>query len=203
MRLGGQVFESYDTPDQWVSAMRRLGYRAAYCPVDAGASVEVIRAYAAAAAQADIVIAEVGAWSNPLSADAETRRAALATCQEQLALADAIGARCCVNIAGSRGERWDGPHPANLTSETFELIVDTVRAIIDAVKPTRTFYTLTRLRLRPTRCMRREPKRRRWAWPPVAGTRRVRYTALCIKTAERSVDSEESPTTGGQYERTT
>ncbi len=142
MRLGGQVFESYDTPDQWVSAVRRLGYRAAYCPVDAGASVQVIRAYAAAAAQADIVIAEVGAWSNPLSADAETRRAALATCQEQLALADAIGARCCVNIAGSRGERWDGPHPANLTPETFELIVDTVRAIIDAVKPTRTFYTL-------------------------------------------------------------
>jgi sugar phosphate isomerase/epimerase len=47
-----------------------------------------------------------------------------------------------VNIAGSRGTRWDGPHPKNLTDETFELIVETVREIIDAVAPTRTFYTL-------------------------------------------------------------
>lgn len=91
MRLGGQIFEHYDTPDQWVSAMRRLGYRAAYCPVDAQASAAVIQAYVAAAAQADLVIAEVGAWSNPLSSNAETRQAALSTCQEQLALADAIG----------------------------------------------------------------------------------------------------------------
>jgi sugar phosphate isomerase/epimerase len=125
-----------------VGALRRLGYRAAYCPVDARSSAETIRGYAAAAAQADVVIAEVGAWSNPLSPDAETRRAALSRSQEQLALAEAIGARCCVNISGSRGERWDGPHPANLTPETFALIVETVRAIIDAVKPTRTFYTL-------------------------------------------------------------
>jgi sugar phosphate isomerase/epimerase len=59
-----------------------------------------------------------------------------------LALADAIGARCCVNIAGSRGVKWDGPDPTDLTPETFELIVETVREIIDAVQPTRTFYTL-------------------------------------------------------------
>jgi sugar phosphate isomerase/epimerase len=142
MRLGGRVFDKYEDPDQWVRALRRLGYRAAYCPVDPGASAETIRAYAAAAVQADVVIAEVGAWSNPLSPDAETRRAALSRCQEQLALAEAIGARCCVNISGSRGERWDGPHALNLTPETFALIVETVRAIIDAVKPTRAFYTL-------------------------------------------------------------
>jgi sugar phosphate isomerase/epimerase len=142
MRLGGRVFEEYEDAEQWVGAVRRLGYRAAYCPVDARASAETIRAYVAAAAQADVAIAEVGAWSNPLSPDAETRRAALSKCQEQLALAEAIGARCCVNIAGSRGERWDGPDALNLTPETFALIVETVRAIIDAVKPTRTYYTL-------------------------------------------------------------
>jgi len=90
----------------------------------------------------DLIVAEVGAWSNPLSPDEGTRREAIRLCQERLALADTVRARCCVNIAGSRGEQWDGPHPDNLTGATFDLIVDTVRTIIDAVKPTRTFYTL-------------------------------------------------------------
>ena len=142
MRLGGPVFETYDGPDGWVAALRRLGYGAAYCPVDAAASGDVIRAYAAAAEKAGIVIAEVGAWSNPLSLDPETRRAALANCQRQLALADEIGARCCVNIGGSRGTKWDGPDARDLTAETFDMIVQTARDIIDAVKPARTFYTL-------------------------------------------------------------
>jgi sugar phosphate isomerase/epimerase len=88
------------------------------------------------------VIAEVGAWSNPLSPDEATRKAARLKCEQQLALADEIGARCCVNITGSRGERWDGPHPDNLTPETFDAIVETTRAIIDAVKPVRTTYAL-------------------------------------------------------------
>ncbi len=142
MRLGAPVFEPYDHPDAWIAAVRRRGYRAAYCPVKTDADDATIRAYARAAEAADIVIAEVGAWSNPLSPDAATRAAAIAKCQAGLALADAIGARCCVNIAGSRGPKWDGPHPADLTPETFDLIVQTVREIIDAVKPTRTFYTL-------------------------------------------------------------
>jgi sugar phosphate isomerase/epimerase len=142
MRLGGPVFADYDDPDGWIAALTRYGYRAAYCPVSPGADAATIRAYADAATMADIVIAEVGAWSNPLSADDEIRREAIQTCQEQLALADEIGARCCVNISGSRGARWDGPHPDNLTAETFDQIVQTTRAIIDAVRPRRTFYAL-------------------------------------------------------------
>jgi sugar phosphate isomerase/epimerase len=142
MRLGGPVAEHYDDPEQWVVALRRLGYSAAYCPVDESRGSGVVRAYARAAETANIVIAEVGAWSNPLSPDEPTRRAALSLCQARLALADEIGARCCVNIAGSRGEQWDGPHPDNLTQATFDLIVETVRQIVDAVKPRRTFYTL-------------------------------------------------------------
>jgi len=142
MRLGGPIFDKYDDADGWVAALRRLGYGAAYCPVDAAASGDVIRAYAAAAEKAGIVIAEVGAWSNPLGLDPETRRAALANCQRQLALADEIGARCCVNIGGSRGAKWDGPDARDLTAETFDMIVQTARDIIDAVKPARTFYTL-------------------------------------------------------------
>lgn len=142
MRLGGPLFEDVTDPDRWVAALRRLEYRAAYCPVDSGENGGLVREYARAAAEADIVIAEVGAWSNPISPDEETRRTALALCQQRLALADQIGARCCVNIAGSRSRKWDGPHPENLSTETFDLIVESVRAIIDAVKPRRTFYAL-------------------------------------------------------------
>ncbi|HOT91827.1 MAG TPA: TIM barrel protein [Anaerolineae bacterium] len=142
MRLGAPVFVDGMTPDHWIVALKRERYGAAYCPVTADADPATVRAYAKAAEKADIVIAEVGVWNNPLSADAITRAAALEKCQIQLALADEIGARCCVNIAGSRGEPWDGPDPANFTEETFEMIVETVRTIIDAVRPQRTYYTL-------------------------------------------------------------
>ncbi len=142
MRLGGPLFKKYETPKQWVDAVQECGYRAAACPVGPEAPEDEIRAYARAARENDIVIAEVGAWSNPLSPDAATRNAALEKCKKALALADAIGARCCVNIAGSRGEKWDGPYAEDLTEETFEMIVETTREIIDEVEPIRTFYTL-------------------------------------------------------------
>lgn len=142
LRLGGPVFEKYQDPEGWVDALRRLGYSAAYCPVGAEADDDVVRAYEEAAAKADIIIAEVGAWSNPISPDEARRKAALEKCRTQLALADRIGARCCVNISGSRGTMWDGPSPQNLTRATFDMIVETTRSIIDAVKPTRTYFTL-------------------------------------------------------------
>ncbi len=142
MRLGGPVLVKYHDPDEWIAALRARGYRAANCPVGKDDDEATVSAYVEAAAQADIVIAEVGAWSNPVSPDDEVRKAAIAKCQEQLALADRVGALCCVNITGSRGEVWDGPHPDNLTPATFDLIVETTREIIDAVSPKRTFYTL-------------------------------------------------------------
>lgn len=142
MRLGGPVYGDRSTPEAWVAAARAKGYRAVPCPLTPHADEATVRAFERAARAADLVIAEVGAWSNPLSPDDETRRQALDKCRANLDLADRIGARCCVNIAGSRGEQWDGPDPANLTGETFDLIVESVRAIIDAVRPTRTWYTL-------------------------------------------------------------
>lgn len=142
MRLGASIFAKWNSPDEWAHAARKAGYSAVYCPIDHRADLETIRAYAEDARRADLVIAEVGAWSNPLAPDEQTRKQALDYCQKQLALADEIGARCCVNISGSRGEQWDGPHPDNLSAETFDLIVQTVRQIIDAIRPKRTFYTL-------------------------------------------------------------
>jgi len=142
MRLGGPIARKDEGPEDWVRLVREEGYRAANCPVGSEAEDAEVEAYRRAAEGADIVIAEVGAWSNPLSADAEARKEAIRNCRDKLALAERIGARCCVNITGSRGEKWDGPHEKNLTDETFEMIVETTRAIIDAVQPTRTFYTL-------------------------------------------------------------
>jgi len=142
MRLSGPLFDKYDGPEEWVNVVRSAGYRAAFCPLSPDSADEEISSYVAAAKEADIIIAEVGAWSNPLSSDEPTRRDALDKCKKALGLAEKVGARCCVNISGSRGERWDGPDPLNLTPETFAMIVETVREIIDAVNPCRTFYTL-------------------------------------------------------------
>lgn len=143
MRIGGPVFAKWQGPDEWAQAHLRARYTAAYCPVDETADDRTVHAFAEAAAKARLVIAEVGAWSNPISLDAGTARKAIELSIARLDLAERIGARCCVNIAGSRHPaKWDGPHPDNYSAATFDLIVETVRGIIDAVKPTRSFYTL-------------------------------------------------------------
>jgi sugar phosphate isomerase/epimerase len=142
IRLGGPVFGDYSEPDKWVADVKALGYSAAYCPVVPGTDEVTIKAFEKAARAANIIISEVGAWSNPISKDEKEKKAALKKCKDSLALAELIGANCCVNISGSRGEIWDGPDPENLTNETFDLIVQTTREIIDDVKPVRTFFTL-------------------------------------------------------------
>ena len=143
MRFGGPIFQEYDCPEAWVEAVKAKGYQAAYSPL----SIEehpgaLIQSYAKAAQKADIVIAEVGTWCNPLSPDDEIRKAAIERCKMGLWLADELGARCCVNIAGSLGERWDGPCALDMTDEAYAMIIDSVREILDAVNPKRTFYTL-------------------------------------------------------------
>lgn len=101
MRLGGPLFEPYTDPDTWVNGLKRLNYRATYCP---DITTEYTpNDYASAARMADIIIAEVGIWNNPLSPDETVRQEALRACQAELALADEIEAICCVNISGSRG----------------------------------------------------------------------------------------------------
>jgi len=143
VRLGGPVFEKYNSPEEWVTALKKLGYRAAYCPVAPGADATLIKAYQTAAAKNDIVIAEVGAWSNPIDPDQEKAGKAIQKCIDSLALADEIGANCCVNVSGSRNPKhWAGPHKDNLTNATFDLIVETTRKIIDAVKTKHTYFTL-------------------------------------------------------------
>ncbi len=143
VRLGGPVFNAGDDPEALALAHRKVRYRAAYCP---GVSLEDaarIRAISDAFRKHDVVIAEVGRWCNLLEADAEKRKANLKTVTEGLALAEAIGARCCVDIAGSYNtESWFGPHPDNLSPRLFDETVENVRKIVDAVKPKRAKFCL-------------------------------------------------------------
>lgn len=139
--LGGGVFLEQQNPELWGQAMEQAGFRAATCPFD-GQDHALMNEYLKVAKRHQIVIAEVGAWSNPISIDQSIANQAISYCAERLQLADEIGAGVCLNIAGSRGTVWDGPHELNLTQDTFALIVDTVRGIIDQVKPTRTKFAL-------------------------------------------------------------
>ena len=142
VRLGGPVSGDFKDPQEWIKAVKAEGYSAAYCPVEAGTDSTVIKAFEKAARDANIVISEVGAWSNPISRNEKERKEAIKKCKDALALADQIGAGCCVNISGSRGDQWDGPDPENISPDTFDMIVQVTREIIDEVKPVRTFYTL-------------------------------------------------------------
>lgn len=138
IRLGAPVFRAPQDPEELALAHRKLGYRAAYCPAVGLNEPERIRDIAAAFARHDVVIAEVGRWCNLLDADSRKREENLRRVTEGLALAEALGARCCVNIAGSYNANvWYGPHAHNLSPRFFDEAVENARKIIDAVKPKR------------------------------------------------------------------
>lgn len=121
VRLGGPIFLRSANPAELAREHRRLGYSAAYCPdtkLDDAARVE--RAFAAE----NVVIAEVGAWRNMLDPDPAKREQNVNYVIERCALADAVGARCCVDIAGSfNPEIWYGMHPKNLSKEFLDATV--------------------------------------------------------------------------------
>lgn len=141
VRLGGPIFVDTPDPEELAAAHRKLGYRAAYCPNLSLKEPEKVRAAAKAFEKQDVVIAEVGRWVNLLDNDPEKRRHNLQTVTDGLALAEAVGARCCVDIAGSFSTTsWFGPHPDNLSRKHFDASVENARKIIDAVKPTHTTF---------------------------------------------------------------
>ena len=142
MRLGGSVMKPYSSPKEWLGHVRELGYSAVIFPVDSSAPAHVIREYADVIRDNDLLIGEVGAWRNVMARDEKERAANLEYNIRQLELAETVGANCCVNISGSFADMWDGYHPDLDTKETWELVVENTRHIIDAVKPTHTAYSL-------------------------------------------------------------
>ena len=138
IRLGGPSFAKTEDPEELALAHRKLGYRAAYCPGVSLKDTDRIKALREAFAKHDVVIAEVGRWCNLMDANPEKRRQNLETVTEGLALAEAVGALGCVDIAGSFSPTsWFGPHPDNLSQKYFDAAVENARKIIDAVKPKR------------------------------------------------------------------
>lgn len=143
IRLGGPIFLKSDDPVALAREHRRLGYSAAYCPAAAVTDADRIRAIRVAFDAERVVIAEVGAWRNMLDPDAAKRAANLQYVTERLALAEAVAARCCVDIAGSYNPTvWYGPHPKNLSREFFDATVENCRKVIDAVKPRQTTFSI-------------------------------------------------------------
>jgi len=141
MRLGAPVFVQSRDPEEVAAAHRAEGYRAAYCPHWLGVEDEAeIRAVQRAFAAQDLVIAEVGAWGHLIHPDEAVGRKNREQAIRKLALADAVGARCCVDYTGTYGDGWF--HPRNLSTAAFDEIVAVVREIIDAVRPQRTVFAL-------------------------------------------------------------
>jgi sugar phosphate isomerase/epimerase len=143
MRLGGPVFVQDNDPENYVLSHVKKGYKAAYCPAGLQAGMnDEIRQYRQAFKKHDVILAEVGVWNNPLSRDKDTAKKAFDYAVSRLALADEIGARCCVNIVGTwYDDNWYGPCPENFTEDFFEYAVEVSRKIIDAVKPVHTRMT--------------------------------------------------------------
>lgn len=136
--FGGPTFLKSDDPRELARESRRLGYSAATCPRATPQDTARLKAIEAAYAAEKVVLAEVGVWVNLLDADAAKRKENLQKVTDGLAVADAVGARCCVDIAGSFHEKvWYGPHPRNFSKDFFDASVENARRIIDAVKPKR------------------------------------------------------------------
>jgi len=134
IRMGGPVFIKSDDPAEIAREHKRLGYSAAYCPKATIEDSSGVQAIVKAFAAEKVVISEVGAWVNMVDPDAEKRGKNIAYVTSRLALAEAVGALCCVDIAGSYHPTvWYGPHPKNLSKEFFDATVENCRKVIDAV----------------------------------------------------------------------
>ncbi|ADB40016.1 sugar phosphate isomerase/epimerase family protein [Spirosoma linguale] len=143
LRLGGPIFLKSNDPDELAREHRRLQYSAAYVPTVDLTDTNRIETIRKAFAAQNVLIAEVGAWVNMLDQDAEKRRKNLAYVTDRLALAEAVGARVCVNIGGSFSPtNWDGPDARDLSKEYFDATVENCRKVIDAVKPKRAKFAL-------------------------------------------------------------
>ncbi|MCS6758555.1 MAG: TIM barrel protein [Candidatus Devosia euplotis] len=82
------------------------------------------------------MLAEIGIWRNLLAIESETRRSNIEHACNCLAIADAIGAKCAVSYIGSLAPETDyALHPDNMGMKAFDATVETVRLIIDSVKP--------------------------------------------------------------------
>jgi sugar phosphate isomerase/epimerase len=140
MRLGATIGRYVNPADYeaYVAELVRQGYRAADCPRVSLAEPDKISAVKRLFAKHDIVISEVGAWVNPLHPRPEESAKNIKIIEDALALADEVGALCCVACAGSFDETlFYQAHPLNFSTQCFDATVEWVRKVLRDVKPRR------------------------------------------------------------------
>ena len=142
MRLGTSSPLKHSSAEEWAANQKALGCSAVNFPLTSDDPIERIDEYKAAADKHGLMIAEVGIWRNALAADETERRKNFDYCVQQLRLADYLGARCAVNVAGAFGSRWDGHYRANFTEEAREKTVAMIRDVIDTANIKNTYFTI-------------------------------------------------------------
>jgi sugar phosphate isomerase/epimerase len=145
IRLGGHGLPvGSEDPFAFARAHRAFGYSAAYVPVSLiGANAATLVSWENAFTEQDVTLAEVGIWRNLIDPDPVKRKAELDYAAHCLELADAVGARCAVSFIGSfaPGTRH-GLDARNLGPQALDAAVETVRHLIDTVKPRRAKFAL-------------------------------------------------------------
>ena len=142
IRLGGPVYAESNDPEELIRRHRELGFSAAFCPAvdDPTRREEMVAAFR----EADIVLAEVGAYCiNILDTDETIRQQNIATITKRLRYADSVGAGCCVMHGGSvQTGGWGQGSVENFSRESFERTVATVQGILDDAQPQTTKLVL-------------------------------------------------------------
>lgn len=148
-RLGASITDYLGPvdPDTYLKECADQGYRSAPCPVIDPEDTEVVRYVRREFAKADVTISEVAAWVNPMDPDPGLRKAARDEITQALALADELGAACCTTVSGALAssdtpDSHVGHHPDNFTSQAVDAVIEWIREVLAAVKPTRSFLTL-------------------------------------------------------------
>lgn len=145
IRLGGHGLPvGSDDPKAFARAHRAYGYRAAYVPATLTANDTVLLAeFETAFAAEDVVLAEIGIWRNLVTTDDAVRKANLDYAADKLAVAEAVGAGCAVSYIGTlKAGTNHAPAAENFGPDAFDACVQTVRYLIDTVKPKRAKFAL-------------------------------------------------------------
>jgi len=144
LRLGGPYFGEAQDPQTLVDYHLRNGFAAAYDPGvrDPVLLDEIVQAYA----EADIIIAETGAYGiNLLEPDDAKREQNIQEICRRLERAEKIGAHICVGHGGRvPGRRWGASfhNPENFSQASIDKMVLGIQRILDTVKPVRAKYGL-------------------------------------------------------------
>ncbi len=146
IRFGGPIFvdeEIAADPVALAQAHLAKGFSAAYAPKVDYRDTERVQAYRRAFEDAGVMIAEVGYWENLVDTDPDTRTEHRQKMGAFLALADALGARCAVDIFGSycHGGGPDRHLARNFSRDAFAEAVAMARNFIDEIAPRTAYFT--------------------------------------------------------------